>query len=277
MSTAEQIPQVRLSDGREIPQVGLGVFKVPDDVVARLVVKATDVGYRSIDTASVYRNESGVGEGIRQCGVPREDLFVTTKVWNTDQGYDETLTAFEASRQRLGLDYVDLYLVHWPAPTQDRYAQTWRALIRLRDDGLVRSIGVSNFNPDHLQRVVDETGEVPVVNQVELHPAFQQAALRDLHARLGIVTEAWSPLARGAPLLDPLIIHIAEHHQKSAAQVVLRWHVQLGNVVIPKTATESRLPENLDIFDFELSEHEMDRIAGLQTGTRSGPDPATLD
>lgn len=266
------VPTIQLRDGTAIPQVGYGVFQIPEAETEAAVGMAIEAGYRSIDTAALYGNEAGVGRALATSGVPREELYVTTKVWNDAQGYERTLRAFDDSLRRLGLDYVDLYLIHWPAPQQDRYVDTWRALIRLQEQGLTRSIGVSNFQPAHLRRLIEETGVVPVVNQVELHPFLQQRDVRAAHAELGIVTEAWSPLAKGR-LDDGTIADIAKRHGKTPAQVVLRWHVQLGNVVIPKSVTPSRITENIDLFDVELSDEDMDAIAALDAGRRTGPDP----
>lgn len=266
------VPTVALNDGTSIPQLGFGVFKVPDAHTEAAVTTALEAGYRSIDTAALYRNERRVGRALAASGLPRDELYVTTKVWNDRHGYEETLRAFDESLNELKLDYVDLYLIHWPAPAQDRYVDTWRALIHLREQGLPRSIGVSNFQPAHLRRLVDETGVVPVLNQVELHPFLQQHKVAAANAELGIVTEAWSPLAKGA-LDHPVIAELAERHARTPAQVVLRWHIQLGNVVIPKSVTPSRIRENIDIFDFSLSEQEMARFAPLDEGRRTGPDP----
>lgn len=268
------VPLITFNDGVQIPQVGLGVFQIPDDETSTVVQTALAAGYRAVDTASVYKNEKGVGDGIRASGVPGEDVFVTTKLWNKSQGYDSTMAAFEKSRSRLGVEVVDLYLIHWPCPDRDLYVETWRALVRLRDDGLVRSVGVSNFKEHHLARLIDETGVVPSVNQVELHPLLQQAPLRAFHAEHGIATEAWSPLAQGGELLgDPIIGSIAQAHGVSPAQVVLRWHVQLGNVIIPKSVTPSRIASNLDLFGFELTEADMGTVAGMNADARVGPDP----
>ncbi|MFI1095629.1 aldo/keto reductase [Streptomyces sp. NPDC020917] len=260
-----------------MPQLGFGVFQVPDDETAAAVGAALDAGYRSIDTASVYGNETGVGRALAASGLPREELFVTTKVWNADQGHDSTLRAFDASLARLGLDHVDLYLIHWPAPAQDRYLDTWRALRALLADGRVRAIGVSNFQPAHLRRLIEDGGVVPAVNQVELHPGLQQRELRAVHAEFGIVTEAWSPLAQGALLDEPALAAIARKHGRTPAQVVLRWHLQLGTVVIPKSVTPARIRENLDVFGFALDDADLAAIAGLDRGLRTGPDPDTLD
>ncbi|MFD4694545.1 aldo/keto reductase [Streptomyces sp. NBC_00683] len=271
------VPTVTLNNGITIPQLGFGVFQVPDDETTAAVSGALDAGYRSIDTAAVYGNETGVGRALATSGIPREELFVTTKLWNADQGYDSALAAFDASLAKLGLDYVDLYLIHWPTPARDLYPDSWRALEKLLADGRIRAAGVSNFQPAHLRRLIDAGSLVPAVNQIELHPGLQQEELRTLHAEHGIATEAWSPLAQGALLDDSALVAIAERHGKSPAQVVLRWHLQLGNVVIPKSVTPARIRENIDVFDFELSPADMDAIAGLDRGMRTGPDPDTLN
>jgi len=276
------VPTVTLAHGTggapvTMPQLGFGVFQVPDDRTAAAVRAALEAGYRSIDTAAVYGNETGVGRALAASGVPREELFVTTKVWNADQGYDATLRAFDASLGRLGLDHVDLYLIHWPAPAQDRYRETWRALRALLADGRTRAIGVSNFQPAHLRRLIEDGGVVPAVNQVELHPGLQQRELRAAHAESGIVTEAWSPLAQGALLDDPALTAIARRHGRTPAQVVLRWHLQLGTVVIPKSVTPTRIRENIDVFGFVLDDAEMAAIGALDRGMRTGPDPDALD
>ncbi|MFE5731935.1 aldo/keto reductase [Streptomyces sp. NPDC056528] len=271
------VPSVALNDGTAIPQIGFGVFQVPDDETTTAVAHALDAGYRSVDTAAVYGNEAGVGRALAASGIARDELYVTTKLWNADQGYDATLRAFDDSLARLGLDHVDLYLIHWPAPARDLYVDTWRAIGTLVADGRVRTAGVSNFNPAHLERLLDSSDLVPAVNQIELHPGLQQRELRALHAVHGIATEAWSPLAQGAVLADPVVTGIADRHGKSPAQVVLRWHLQLGNVVIPKSVTPARIRENLDVLDFALSPEEMETMAGLDRGLRTGPDPDTLD
>jgi 2,5-diketo-D-gluconate reductase A len=270
------VPTVSLHDGVEIPQLGFGVFQIPSEETQAAVEAALRVGYRHIDTAAAYRNEEGVGRAVAASGVAREDVFVTTKLWNSRQGYDSTLSAFESSRSRLGCDYVDLYLIHWPVPTEDRFVDTWKAFERIHEEGGARTIGVSNFRVEDLERLEGETGTRPTVNQIELHPRFQQAKLRAWHAERGIATEAWSPLAQGALLSHPTFAEIAERHGKTAAQAILRWHVQLGNVVIPKSATPERIGQNIDIFDFELSEEEMAAIERLDSGERIGPDPATF-
>ncbi|MGA5870156.1 aldo/keto reductase [Streptomyces cinereoruber] len=271
------IPTVALNDGTEIPQLGFGVFQVPDHETTTAVTHALDAGYRSVDTAAVYGNEAGVGRALAASGIARDELYVTTKLWNADQGYDTTLRAFDDSLAELGLDHVDLYLIHWPAPARDLYVDTWRAIGTLVADGRVRTAGVSNFKASHLERLLDSSDLVPAVNQIELHPGLQQRELRELHAVHGIATEAWSPLAQGAVLTDPVITGIAARHGKSPAQVVLRWHLQLGNVVIPKSVTPARIRENLDVFDFDLGAEEMAAMAGLDRGLRTGPDPDVLD
>ncbi|MET9015980.1 aldo/keto reductase [Streptomyces olivaceoviridis] len=270
------VPTVTLHNGVEIPQLGFGVFQVPDAETAAAVSAALEAGYRSIDTAAIYGNESGVGKALAGSGIPRGDLFVTTKLWNADQGYDATLKAFDAGLERLGLDYVDLYLIHWPTPARDLYRESWKAIEKLAADGRIRAAGVSNFQPAHLKRLLDGADLVPVVNQIELHPGLQQSELRALHADLGIATEAWSPLAQGAVLGDEAITAVAARHGKSPAQVVLRWHLQLGTIAIPKSVTPARMRENLDVFDFTLSDEEMAAIAALDRGLRTGPHPDTL-
>lgn len=271
------VPTVTLNNGVTIPQLGFGVFQVPDDETAAAVSSALEAGYRSIDTAAVYGNEAGVGRALAESGIPREELFVTTKLWNADQGYDSTLAAFDASLARLGLDQVDLYLIHWPTPARDLYADTWRALEKLLADGRIRAAGVSNFQPTHLRRLREESSLIPAVNQIELHPGLQQSELRAVHAESGIATEAWSPLAQGALLDEQVLTSLAERHGRTPAQIVLRWHLQLGNVVIPKSVTPARIRQNIDVFDFELSQADMDAIAGLDRGMRTGPDPDTLN
>jgi 2,5-diketo-D-gluconate reductase A len=274
MPTIPSVPQVKLNDGRSIPQVGFGVFLVPDDETEAAVTSALQLGYRHIDTAAAYENERSVGRAIRDSGLGRDDVFVTSKCWNSDQGYDAALAACEASLDRLGTDSLDLYLIHWPAPKLDRYVETWRAFEKLQADGLVRSIGVSNFQVPHLRRLLDETDTVPAVNQVELHPWLQQHELRAFNAEHDIVTEAWSPIARGGDLLnDPVIGSIAQRHGVTSAQVVLRWHLELGNVVIPKSVHRERMAANLDLFGFELADADRDAIERLDRGVRVGPDP----
>ncbi|MFF9453529.1 aldo/keto reductase [Streptomyces flaveolus] len=271
------VPTITLNNGVEIPQLGFGVFQVPDAETTAAVSAALEAGYRSIDTAAIYGNEAGVGRALADSGIARDDLFVTTKLWNADQGYDATLKAFDTSLDKLGLDHVDLYLIHWPTPARDLYRESWKAIEKLVADGRIRAAGVSNFQPAHLERLIAGSDLVPAVNQVELHPGLQQSELRAAHARLGIVTEAWSPLAQGAVLKDEAITTIAARHGKSAAQVVLRWHLQLGNVVIPKSVTPARIRENLDVFDFTLTGDEMTAIAGLDRDLRTGPHPDELN
>lgn len=275
MMLPHDVPTILLADGATMPQLGLGTWQIDDAEVADVVISAAQAGYRAFDTARVYRNERGVGRGLRGCGIERDRLHVTTKVWNDDQGYEETLAACDRSLERLGLDYVDLYLIHWPAPTKDRYVDTWRALVELKRSGRTRSIGVSNFLREHLERCIDATGVVPAVNQIELHPHLQQAELRQLHEQLGIVTQAYSPLGQGALLDDPVLTQIARERGRTTAQVALRWSIQLGNVVIPKSSNPSRIAQNIDLFDFELSEDEMAQIRALDRSARVGWDPLT--
>jgi 2,5-diketo-D-gluconate reductase A len=275
MASPIEIPAVELAGDLSIPQFGVGVFQVPPEATTENVLSAIEAGYRHIDTAAAYGNEAQVGQAVRASGLDRSELFVTTKCADEDHGYDAATRALKTSLGRLEMEHVDLYLIHWPVPSQDRYAETWRALVEAQQAGLARAIGVSNFQPAHLRRIIDETGVTPAVNQIELHPYFQQAGLRREHADLGIVTEAWSPLAQGLVLDDPAIAGIAEAHAKTAAQVVLRWHIQLGNVVFPKSATAERLRENIDIFDFHLTPGEMEQIDALDRGERTGLDPDT--
>lgn len=267
---------LNLNDGVSIPKVGYGVFQVPPEQTYDLCRAALGHGYRHIDTARFYGNEEAVGRAVRDSEVPREQVFVTSKVWNNDHGYDETTAAVNGSMRRLGLDYVDLFLIHWPIPSQDKYVDTWRALIDLRDQGKLRSIGVSNFHAPHLARIIDETGVVPSVNQIESHPYLQQRQLRKTNAEYGIVTEAWSPLARGQQVLgDEVITTIAAKYHRSPAQVVLRWHLDLGTVVLPRSQNPGRIAENLDLFSFTLDPDDHKAIAGLERGMRVGPDPDT--
>jgi 2,5-diketo-D-gluconate reductase A len=271
------VPFVTFNNGVDIPQVGFGVYLVPEAKTKATVSSALDVGYRHIDTARLYKNEAEVGEAIAESGIDRDELFVTTKCWNSDHGYDRALRAFDASLKRLGLDYLDLYLIHWPVPAKDAYVDTWRAFERLYADGRVRSIGVSNFQVPHLQRLFHETDVVPAVNQVELHPWLQQRALRAFHAEHGIVTEAWSPIARGGDnLANPVIGDIAGKHNVSPAQVILRWHLDLGNVVIPKSVHPERMAANIDLVSIRLDEDDHDKIATLDEEERVGPDPDTF-
>jgi 2,5-diketo-D-gluconate reductase A len=274
-------PSITLNDGNSIPQVGLGVWQTPPEDTERAVAAALDAGYRHIDTAAAYGNEREVGRAIANSGLARQDVFVVTKLWNADQGYDATLAAFDASMDRLGLsgsdDYLDLYLIHWPLPEKNAFVDTFKAFANLRDQGRISSIGVSNFEPEHLQILVDTTGIVPAVNQVELHPLLQQEELREVHAQLGIATEAWSPLGQGSLLSNPTVTAVADAHGKTPAQALIRWHIQLGNIVIPKSVTPERIVSNFDVFDFELSERDMASISSLGDGTRLGPDPRTFN
>jgi 2,5-diketo-D-gluconate reductase A len=273
MMTPTHSPTLTMNDGRDIPQLGLGVYKVPDAEAARVVEIALDAGYRHIDTATLYNNERGVGDGVRASGVPRNEVFVTTKVWDDDHGFDRTRRAFDTSLELLGFDYVDLYLIHWPVPSKDLFVETWSALEAIKADGRALSIGVSNFAPHHIDRLLAETATVPAINQVELHPWLPQRDVRDYDASHGILTEAWSPLARGRLIGDRVLDSIAAKHDHSAAQVVIRWHLQLGNVVIPKSVTASRIVENFDVFDFVLDAADLAAIAGLESGMRTGLEP----
>jgi 2,5-diketo-D-gluconate reductase A len=275
-SQTGQIPRVSLKPSAEIPQLGFGVFQVPPAETEEVVARALDIGYRHIDTAAAYRNEGSVGAAIYASGLDRGEIFVTTKCWNDEQGYEQAKRACRASLERLELEHLDLYLIHWPVPAHDLYVETWQAFIELQAEGLVRAIGVSNFQPEHLKRLIAHTGVTPAINQVELHPHFQQAGLRHEHDELDIVTEAWSPLGRGRELDDPVIAEIANAHSKTSAQTIIRWHLQLGNVVIPKSVTPQRIEENFDVFDFELSDGEMEKIKELDAGKRIGPDPDTF-
>ncbi len=268
------IPTVVLNSGHHMPQLGFGVFQIPNDETERAVSTAFEAGYRSIDTAAMYENEPGVAAAISASGIPRDELFITTKLNNNAHGYDAGRNACRESLDRLGLDYLDLYLIHWPLPAKDQYVDTWKALISLRDEGLIRSIGVSNFQPGHLDRIADETGVTPALNQIELHPYLTQGPLREYDTSHDIATEAWSPIAQGGELLkDQTISSLADKYGKTPAQVVIRWHLELGNVVIPKSVTPSRIAENIDVFDFELDAEDVDAITGLNRDERTGPDP----
>lgn len=258
----------------------MGVWQTPPDETERAVSAALAAGYRHVDTAAAYGNEAEVGHALTRAadeGVARSDVFLVTKLWNSEQGYDKTLKAFDASLEKLGVDELDLYLIHWPMPKSNAYVDTFKAFAHLRDQGRVRSIGVSNFEPEHLNILIDATGIVPTVNQIELHPLLPQRELRELHARLGIATEAWSPLGQGSLLQHPAVVTLAEAHGKTPAQVLIRWHIQLGNIVIPKSVNPDRIVSNFDVFDFELSEKDMVSIASLEDGTRLGPDPRTFN
>ncbi len=273
-SLVSKVPHITLNNGVAMPQLGYGVWQVPDDEAATAVGTALEAGYRSIDTAAIYGNEEGTGKALAASGIAREELFVTTKLWNDAQGYDSTLRAFDESLDKLGLEYVDLYLIHWPMPAKGTFVDTYRAFEKIYAEGRAKAIGVSNFQPDHLERLLGETSVVPAVDQIELHPQLQQAEARAFHARHGIATEAWSPLGQGKDLLkDGTVTRLASKHERTPAQIVLRWHLQLGNVVIPKSVTPSRIKENIDVFGFELDDADMAALAALDSGTRLGPDP----
>lgn len=275
---SSKVPPIILNNGVEMPQLGFGVWQVPDDEAEQAVATALEAGYRSIDTAAIYGNEEGTGKAIAASGLAREDVFVTTKLWNSDQGYDSTLRAFDTSLAKLGLEYVDLYLIHWPLPARGTYVDTYKAFEKLLADGRVRAIGVSNFLQEHVEHLLTETSVVPAVNQIELHPHLQQHAAREYHAEHGIAVEAWSPLGSGKGLLEvPAVVAIAQKHNRTPAQIVLRWHRQLGNIVIPKSVTPSRIRENIDVFDFSLDTEDLAAISALNEDRRLGPDPATFD
>lgn len=278
MAVSNIVPNVTLNSGTTIPQLGFGVWQIPSEGAQAAVSTALRVGYRSIDTAKIYENEEGTGRAIAESGIPRQDIFLTTKLWNSDQGYDSTLRALDQSLARLGTDYVDLYLIHWPVPELDEYVPTFKAFQQLKADGRAKAIGVSNFTVENLTRLIDETGEAPALNQIELHPRFSQRQLREFHHEHGIVTEAWSPLGQGTILADDTIGAVAHAHTVSPAQVILRWHLQLGNVVIPKSVTPQRIADNFDVFGFQLDDDEVERISALDTPAgRIGPDPATFN
>jgi diketogulonate reductase-like aldo/keto reductase len=268
------VPSLKMNNGLDIPQLGFGVFLVPPEKTQQAVSEALKAGYRLIDTAQGYRNEEGVGAAIADTDVPRDELFITTKLTNSEHGYDNALRAFDGSMKKLGIDVLDLFLIHWPLPMFDQYVETWRAFEKLLADGRVRSIGVSNFEIPHLQRLMAETDVTPAINQVELHPQFPQEELREFHAEHGILTESWGPLGQGKGLLeDPNIVEVARRKDRTPAQVVLRWHIQLGCVVIPKSVHADRIRENIDLFDFELDDADMADISKLRTGQRLGSDP----
>lgn len=267
---------IALNDGARIPQLGLGVWQTPNDEAAPAVKAALSAGYRHVDTAAVYENEEGVGEGIRQSGIDRSEIYLTTKLWNTEQGYDQTLKAFDASLKRLGTDYVDLYLIHWPSAHRGLFVDTWKAFVKLKKEGRAKSIGVSNFYPEHIEKIIAETGVTPVINQIELHPDFQQREARAFHQKHGIATQSWSPLGQGKLLGHSAIADIAAKLGRTPAQVIIRWHIDNGLVVIPKSVTPSRISENFKVFDFKLSAEDLDTLNGLDdAGARIGPDPKT--
>jgi len=271
-----QVPNLKLNDGVEIPQFGIGVFQVDPDETVRTVLEAFEAGYRHIDTAQMYRNEQGVGQAIVESGLARDEVFVTTKLNNDGHGTDSAVRELEKSLERLGLDQVDLYLIHWPQPKQDLYVQTWQGFERALAAGLTRSIGVSNFQPAHLERLAAETQTVPSVNQIELHPRLTQQELRRYHDEHGIATEAWSPIGQGESLSEEAVVALAGKYGRTPAQVVLRWHIQAGNIVFPKSSNPGRIAENIDIFDFELADDDIATIESLNAGARRGPNPDTF-
>ncbi|KAB2687632.1 aldo/keto reductase [Brucella pseudogrignonensis] len=271
------VPAVKLNDGNHIPQLGYGVWQVGNDEAISAISEALKVGYRHIDTAAIYGNEEGTGKAINESGIARSDIYLTTKLWNKEQGYESTLKAFDESLKKLGTDYVDLYLIHWPLPSKDLFMETWRAFIKIKEEGRAKSIGVSNFRTADLERILKESDVVPVLNQIELHPQFQQDELRLFHSKHNIATEAWSPLGQGTILENPTLKTIAEKHGKSVAQVILRWHIETGNIVIPKSVTPARIKENFEVFDFSLNGTDHDAITKLdKTDGRIGPNPATF-
>ncbi|TIQ27870.1 MAG: aldo/keto reductase [Mesorhizobium sp.] len=268
--------QLTLNDGATIPQIGLGVWQVDPDITARVVRWGIEAGYRLIDTAEGYRNEEGVGEAIRSAGVPRSELFITSKLRNGGHQRDAALRSFDDTMRKLGIDQIDLFLIHWPVPSQGKYVEAWKTLVELREAGRIRSVGVSNFNQDHLERIIGETGVTPAVNQIELHPRFQQRDKREFHKKHDIRIESWSPLGSGRLLADPTLEGIARKHGKSVAQVIIRWHLQQGLVVIPKSIHRDRIAANFDVFDFELDDNDMQAIGGMDSADgRTGPDPVT--
>ena len=269
-------PTITLNDKTLIPQLGYGLWQVSDEETERCSLEAILLGYRSIDCAQIYQNEAGLGRAIKACGVAREDLFITTKVWNSEHGYETTLKSFDESLKKLQLDVLDLFLIHWPAPHKNSYVDTWRALIELKKQGRVKTIGVSNFQVEHLEKIIQETGVVPAINQIELHPKFQQKDMQAFHQQHGIQTECWSPLGQGQLLTDPTLMKIAVKHGKSIAQVIIRWHLDNGFVVIPKSVTPSRIKENFEVMNFKLDATDLETIAKLDDKDgRIGPNPAT--
>jgi 2,5-diketo-D-gluconate reductase A len=276
-SKTTSVPHLDVNDGRNIPQLGFGVFQVPPQDTADVVCHALGTGYRSIDTAAMYRNEAGVGEAVAHSGLDRDEVFITTKLANDNHGHDQAIRALDESLSKLGMDYVDLFLIHWPRPSEGKFVETWRAFTELKQEGRARSIGVSNFRVQDIEAIIDATGVPPAVNQIELHLRFAQSELRREHAKHGILTEAWSPLGQGELLGDATISRVASEHERTPAQVILRWHIQLGNIVIPKSVTPERIEENFRVFDFELSDDGMRAIGQLDSGDgRIGPDPSTF-
>ncbi|MGZ3215389.1 aldo/keto reductase [Paracoccus sp. T5] len=270
-------PMMTLNDGHRMPQLGTGIWQIDDAKTPEVVSQALKIGYRLIDGAAAYKNERGLGQGLRDADVPRDEVFVTSKLWNDAQGHDAALRAFDATMERTGLEYLDLYLIHWPLPALDAYVDSWKALIRLRDEGRVRSIGVANFHEAHLARLIEETGVTPALNQIELHPSLPQVEMREVNRRLGIVTQSWTPLGRGDSFKAPEVVAVAERLGRSPAQVILRWHIQHGLSVIPKSENPDRLAQNFEVLDFELTQQEMAALDGLDRNHRTGPDPETFD
>lgn len=274
--TLNRPEQIRLNDDSAIPQIGLGVWQVDPAITAKVVRWGIEAGYRLIDTAEGYQNEEGVGQAIRSAGVPRSELFITSKLRNGAHQRDAALRAFDETMSKLGIEQIDLFLIHWPVPSQDRYVEAWKTLIELRQSGRIKSIGVSNFNQDHLERIIGETGVTPTVNQIELHPRFQQRDKREFHDRHNIRIESWSPLGSGRLLSDPTLESIARKHGKSVAQTIVRWHLQEGLIVIPKSIHQDRIAANFDVFDFELEAKDLELIRGMDSPDgRTGPNPAT--
>lgn len=270
------VPQINLNDGNTIPQIGLGVWQVDPDITARVVTDGIEAGYRSIDTAEGYRNEEGVGQAIREAGIPGSELFITSKLRNGAHQRDLALKSFDETMANLGIEQLDMFLIHWPVPSQGKYVEAWKTLVELREEGRIKSIGVSNFNQDHLERIIGETGVTPVVNQIELHPRFQQRDKREFHAAHDIRIESWSPLGSGRLLQDSTIETIAKKHGKTIAQTIIRWHLQEGLIVIPKSIHRDRIAANFDVFDFELDGGDMQTLGGMDSPDgRTGPDPAT--
>lgn len=269
-------PFITLSDGNKIPQLGLGVWQVTNEQAGPAIGAAIEAGYRSIDTAAAYNNEESVGKAVKATGIAREQLFITTKLWNDQHGYDATLKACDTSLKKLGLDYVDLYLIHWPVPKRKLFVESWRAFAKLKEEGRVKSIGVSNFNIPHLEALIAETGITPTINQIELHPQMQQHELRNFHKQHGIATESWSPLGQGTLLQDVTIGAIAKKHGKTPAQIIVRWHLDNGLIAIPKSVTPSRIRENFAVFDFRLDQDDLGQVARLDKKQRIGPDPETF-